>query len=234
MNNDGVFRRRRLPHWDVEGKPIFITGCLEGSLSAAGLSKINTFRDELDTRKCPPNFTSDEWEHHKRKLLFGFVDGLLDNESPVHSLDDDRQAKIVVDAFLYFAGERYQLYAFVVMPSHHHWVFLPDPDWSLKAVQESKRKGGKPPTSREIISHSVQSYTGTVCNRECGTKGSYWQMETFDHWVRTEEELIKIIHYIESNPVKAGLVEKPEDYPWSSAKLLANYGVKLGDPIPVA
>ena len=30
---DGVFRRRNLPHWDVLEQPVFITGCLQGSIS---------------------------------------------------------------------------------------------------------------------------------------------------------------------------------------------------------
>jgi type I restriction enzyme R subunit len=39
---DGVFRRRNLPHIDLEGKATFITACLEGSISAAGLKKYAT------------------------------------------------------------------------------------------------------------------------------------------------------------------------------------------------
>ncbi len=33
-----------------------------------------------------------------------------------------------------------------------------------------------------------------------------------------EDHLLKAIRYVELNPVKAGLVEKPGDYPWSSAR----------------
>jgi type I restriction enzyme R subunit/putative DNA methylase len=45
----------------------------------------------------------------------------------------------------------------------------------------------------------------------------FWQDESFDHWVRSEGEFIRIQKYIENNPVKAGLVAKAEDWPWSSA-----------------
>jgi type I restriction enzyme R subunit/putative DNA methylase len=45
----------------------------------------------------------------------------------------------------------------------------------------------------------------------------FWQDESFDHWVRSEGEFIRIQKYIENNPVKAGLVAKAENWPWSSA-----------------
>jgi hypothetical protein len=45
----------------------------------------------------------------------------------------------------------------------------------------------------------------------------FWQEESFDHWVRGDEEFNRIAHYIEQNPVKAGLVKRSEDWPWSSA-----------------
>jgi type I restriction enzyme R subunit/putative DNA methylase len=46
----------------------------------------------------------------------------------------------------------------------------------------------------------------------------FWQDESYDHWVRTEAELEKIVRYIERNPVAAGLAAAVEDWPWSSAR----------------
>ncbi|MEQ9406239.1 MAG: hypothetical protein RIK87_00880 [Fuerstiella sp.] len=229
---DIVFRRRRLPHQDVDGHPIFITACLAGSLSAVGISAIRQFRAELDLRPVPDGMESGEWEMLKHKLLFSFVDDLLDHNSLVRHLKDDAQAKIVRDAFLHFADERYSLLTFVVMPSHHHWLFLPDEAWSIRAVQKARAKTGKSKTPREIISHSIQSYTATMCNRVRGAEGSYWQIETFDHWARDEAETCRIIHYIEMNPVQAGLAESPEQYQWSSASLRKELGLKRYDAIP--
>ena len=117
------------------------------------------------------------------------------------------------------------------MPSHHHWLFVPDEAWSIDAVEQSRHNGCKPRTPREIISHSIQSYTSTICNRILGAAGSYWQTETFDHWARDDGELLRIIAYIENNPVKAGLVERPEDWPWSSARIRKRAGLQPGDAI---
>lgn len=229
MNWKGIIRRRHLPHWDVEGAPYFITACLEGSIPAAGMKRIQEYRAELDMRPRPKKFSASDWEHHKEKLLFVFVDELLDHHSPVKHLADDRQAEIIQNAFLHFANERYSLLAFVVMPSHHHWLFLPNESWV--ATLSSERRGTRQPSPREIISHSIQSYTATMCNRIRGQSGSYWQTETYDHWVRDEHEMLRIIDYIERNPVKAGLVDRPEDWPWSSARVHATNGTHRGDLI---
>ncbi len=214
-----IFRRRRLPHQDVKGHPVFITGCLEGSLSASGFRQITEFRESLAQRPRPVAQTEAEWQHHKQKLLFAFVDHLLDHDPPVDHLKDDVQAEIVQNAFLHFANDRYRLLAFVVMPSHHHWLFLPNDDWATAAVKRAESKGEKYRTPREIISHSIQSYTATMCNRVREKTGVYWQHETFDHWARDESEAIRISRYIENNPVVAGLCKNPEDYRWSSAKI---------------
>src|ERR1039458_3349857 len=37
----------------------------------------------------------------------------------------------------------------------------------------------------------------------------FWQHESYDHWVRDQLELERIVAYIENNPVKAGLVAEP-------------------------
>ena len=44
--------------------------------------------------------------------------------------------------------------------------------------------------------------------------------ESYDHWCRDDSEFQRIRGYIARNPVKAGLVAKPEEWPWSSAHRL--------------
>ena len=48
-------------------------------------------------------------------------------------------------------------------------------------------------------------------------KESFWQPESYDHWIRTDEEKSRIASYIRNNPVKARLCERPEDWQWSVA-----------------
>ncbi|MCU1337557.1 MAG: hypothetical protein JWO19_3138 [Bryobacterales bacterium] len=82
----------------------------------------------------------------------------------------------------------YELGAYVVMANHVHLLIQPRiaPDRLLKSL-----KGA---TAREA-------------NRLLGRTGeSFWQKESYDHWVRNRREFQKIRAYIETNPVKAGLV----------------------------
>jgi hypothetical protein len=44
--------------------------------------------------------------------------------------------------------------------------------------------------------------------------GPVWQEESFDHVLRTSENLKEKIEYIRQNPVRRGLVAKAEDYRW--------------------
>ena len=70
---------------------------------------------------------------------------------------------------------------------------------------------------------SLKSYTPQQANKLLGRTGEpFWQRESYDHWVRDETERRRIISYIENNPVKAGLVNSPRKYPWSSATVREN------------
>jgi hypothetical protein len=65
---------------------------------------------------------------------------------------------------------------------------------------------------------TLKGFTAREANKLLGRTGQpFWQAESYDHWVRDPAEAERIRAYIESNPVKAGLVARAEDYPWSSA-----------------
>jgi len=246
----GVFRRRRLPHWDVADATYFVTACLEGSISALGLQSIREYRRELDARPCPPALTQPEWEHHKHKLVFAKIDKLLDGDPVVRHLEQTQLANEVRSSVYHFAGTRYHVLAYVVMPSHLHWVFHPLPQWCDSLIRRAgfqparhsakSRQAGSLPygqkaeqdrTPREIIMHSVKSFTGNVCNELLGSDEPFWQAESYDHWVRDEDELLRIIDYVEQNPVVAGLCESAEQFVYSSAHDRAARGIPKGEPL---
>jgi hypothetical protein len=67
------------------------------------------------------------------------------------------------------------------------------------------------------IMHHLKLRTAQKSNRILGRAGqSFWQSESFDHWCRSVSEMAKIRRYIILNPVKAGLVQRPQDWPWCS------------------
>jgi REP element-mobilizing transposase RayT len=68
------------------------------------------------------------------------------------------------------------------------------------------------------ITKNLKGFTAREANRHLERTGErFWQDESFDHWCRDRTEFFRIVRYIENNPVKAGLVELAEDWPWSSA-----------------
>lgn len=226
-----TFRRRRLPHWDVPHAAYFVTTCLAGSIPAEGLLDLIEYRAELKQRRpCPaPEPSSAEAERERQRTLwtlnFARADSWLDNRPAVRHLADPTLAQIVVDSMYWGANMRYELFAFVVMPSHIHWVFQPLSAWVATLADAENR----PP--RQRIQHSLNRHTARECNALRRTCGEFWQRESYDRWVRDIDELERIMLYIEANPVKAGFVETPEDWPFSSAHDRKLLGLEAGVPL---
>ena len=51
-----------------------------------------------------------------------------------------------------------------------------------------------------------------------GIQGQFWQHESYDHVVRDEAELLRIRRYVLNNPVRAGLVQQWDEWPWVCCK----------------
>jgi len=209
MRETERFRRRDLPHWDVPGATDFVTSCLEGSIPAQGLLDIASFEKTLRQRSRPIGMKPADGATHSWKQGFARIDFWLDRQPAVPHLEQPKLAKIVRDSLLHFDGQRYDLLSYVVMPRYFHWVFKPRDEWvnSLKGEQ----------SPRQRIMQSVKRYTALECNHARHVPGTFWQEESYDHWVRDADELDRIIHDVEDNPVKAGLVSRPELWPFSSA-----------------
>ncbi|MFZ0275558.1 MAG: hypothetical protein WA254_01580 [Candidatus Sulfotelmatobacter sp.] len=63
------------------------------------------------------------------------------------------------------------------------------------------------------IMDAVKGASAHKVNKTLGRKGRVWQVESFDHVVRSSESLDAKIAYLLENPVRAGLVEEWVDYP---------------------
>jgi REP element-mobilizing transposase RayT len=113
-------------------------------------------------------------------------------------MHDPRIANIVADAIRHFRGTRYELLAWCVMPNHVHVVFSP--------LGGNKLNG---------IVHSWKSFSALLANRLLGRRGDFWQREYFNHLVRNNASLRKIIRYVKENPRKAGL----KNWPWLGGTL---------------
>lgn len=121
------------------------------------------------------------------------------NRQPVFLQDGDRRAwkDSLADAL---ERTRVKLHAYVLMDNHVHLLLTPveAPDLS-KAMQFLGRR-----------------YVGGF-NAVHGRSGTLWEGRFRAAPVETERYLLACMRYIELNPVRAGIVARAEDHPWSSA-----------------
>jgi putative transposase len=94
---------------------------------------------------------------------------------------------------------RVGIWAYCFMPNHVHLVAVPESEDGL----------------RRSIGEAHRRYTLKINTRE-GWKGHLWQGR-FASYPMDEKHLLMAVRYIEQNPLRAGLVRRPQDWPWSSA-----------------
>ena len=69
----------------------------------------------------------------------------------------------------------------------------------------------------DILS-SLKKFTALRANRILNREGQFWQHESYDHVVRSEGELTRIIQYVAFNPVNTGLCKRWQDWKWTYVK----------------
>lgn len=113
------------------------------------------------------------------------------DQTPLTVLERDQIAQVI----RYFDGERFELFAYVVMNDHVHALLRPHRTVKLQQVI-----------------HSWKSYSTAVLN--CGgRRGKVWQREYYDHVIRGDEDFNQKLAYIMDNPYRRwpGI----ESYPWA-------------------
>jgi putative transposase len=118
-------------------------------------------------------------------------------------LQSERLALLLIDVLRCYAKERkFVVHDFVVMPDHLHLQLTLDNTISIeKAMQFIK--GG--------FSYRAK--------KELGYEGEIWQKGFSEVRIADRQSFLRHRDYIEQNPVKAGLVDSPEKFPFGSAFL---------------
>ncbi len=88
---------------------------------------------------------------------------------------------------------------FTLMPNHVH--LLLEPRAAAKPLKDTLR--------------GWKWHTARGANRLLNRTGPFWQSDWFDRWSRNDSETVRLRDYILNNPVKAGLVARCEDHPWT-------------------
>jgi len=201
-----IIYKRHLPHIQPPGATIFITFRLEGSVPVAESRQVKEdyehFTRIIQTQPAQRQIAS----RKRASLIFRYDSILHDSNNSPHYLKDSRIAKIVMKAIHFNDNQLYDLLAFCIMSNHVHVVLTP-----LAVASEEY-------ISLERITHSIKSYTANQVNRLLNQPGQFWDHESFDHYCRSESEVNRFIDYTINNPVKAGLVNNPSEWPWSYRK----------------
>lgn len=183
------FWRGHLPHWEVIDGRYFVTLRLAGVLPADLQSKLNNIMRDVNNSGL----------QNKSRKYFQHMEAWLDHDQTCNVLTEYPEvAKIITTAFFEYEHRTiWQLHSYVLMPNHLHCFFTPIEQSMTDCMFNFKR------------------YTTRLINTYMGTTGKrFWQRKWFDHWSRSEQEDEKIINYIRHNPVKAGLVQSPEQWPY--------------------
>lgn len=113
-------------------------------------------------------------------------------------LQSERNATLLIDVLRYYvAAGKFQIHDFVVMPDHVHLLITVRGDTTIeKAMQFIK--GG--------FSYRLR--------KECGYLGEVWQRGFSEMRADDPQSFSRHRQYIAQNPVKAGLVDSPEKFPY--------------------
>ena len=131
------------------------------------------------------------------------------NRQTVFNSDGDFNAFLKAIADLKERIE-FDLYGYCVMTNHIHMLIRPR-EGSISRILQSL-----------LVSHT-QGFHGFH-----GSSGHVWQGRFKSPVIQDDDHLLAVLRYIEANPLRANMVERAVDYPWSS---FACHGAGRPDPL---
>jgi len=142
-----------------------------------------------------------------RFLLPGQVQHVIqrgNNRAPIFFRDDDYRFYLhcLVDAC---AQQGVDVHAYVLLPNHVHLLLTPGPASGISKVMQS-------------VSGRYAQYVNSTYRRT----GTVWGGRYRSTVVDAESYLLRCMVYVEMNPVRAGIVVHPREYPWSSFRCNAD------------
>ena len=200
--------RGYLPHFDAPRAIQHITYRLADSLPKEAVERL-----EFELKALPAEKQTIE---RRRRL-----ERLLDAGFGSRVLLRPEAARIIIETWLRFDQERYRLLAFVVMPNHCHVLIECLDSCPLWKIVNSWKSYTARWINANVLGQKEDKKT-TEDSRPGGRRSqrgsqAFWQRDYWDRFIRDERHFDVTKMYIESNPVAAGLVKNPVDWPWSSA-----------------
>lgn len=159
-------------------------------------------RDGARYRRNLPHYRTPGGTYHVR---FSIAD-------PAWKLTNGWMYQIIEEEVLRLHKNGYLLFAYVIMSTHTHAVFQPLPESPNPLDWGDYRKYA----SLETLIGRIKGRSARFINRRMRRCGNLWLPESFDRTIRGDKDLAEVIDYIHHNPVRWRLVDRPEEYRWSS------------------
>jgi len=122
---------------------------------------------------------------------------------------DDEDRHHYLRLLVLFARQRgLAIHAYVLMSNHVHLL----------------SSSASPGAASEALRRTAQCYVQMFNQRHRRT-GTLWEGRFKSCLVGTDRYVLTVYRYIERNPVRAGIVSRPEEHPWSSVH--ANLGLRF-------
>jgi len=198
------YSRRRLPHIYPPGATFFVTFSLHDALPKHVREQL---WEEYKLKKIQIEKSNSS---RKEKLLaldreekrnFARFEAFLDEGTYGEAyLKQENVANCVADTLHNYDGKLYALLCYCIMATHVHVLF---------------DTADFPEAQLPKIMQQIKGRSAYLCNKILGRKGAFWRDESYDRYVRNTQELQRIVAYILDNPIKAGLVKRREDWPFS-------------------
>ena len=173
----------------------------------------------MNIYKKLPKFDDDSYVH--------FVTARTYLNYPFFS--DEKIAKIFLEELQFYSKELgFTLVGYVIMPDHVHILFWWDkesePELGISRIMNRIKTMTSKRTKRYLFYDGGIHYVGKLADVGQPTQFRYklWQPGFYDFNIYSQGKLLEKLDYVHNNPVKAGLVNLPGDYKWSSYALYSS------------
>ena len=118
------------------------------------------------------------------------------------------------------ARRHFDLWAFVIMPEHVHLLILPHEDATMRQILLALKQPVAQRASWWVRRHAPEFLSSMEDRQPSGrVSHRFWQPGPgYDRNTWSPGELREKVKYIHANPIRRGLVDRPEDWPWSSVR----------------
>ena len=188
----GWYSSHKLPHFDASYAIQFVSFRLADSIP---MDVLRAYKREVDALP----------EEERTSALRMRMESFMDRGYGCCVLAHPGMADVLQQSLQHYDGTRYQLLAWTIMPNHVH--VLIEQRYSLPRIVHSWKTW----SARWALQNAAKLELTLPT-------GGFWMRGYWDRYIRNEAHLNAVMHYIRENPVKAGLCQSAQEWPWSGEK----------------